>query len=108
MVVSPAAAVTSVDGEIRAILSPSTTMAWLVRNSPVRTLSTPPARITVLFGAGACALAVVVIAISVARTAAMATPDRLISRPDLACDHAFFKTFIQAPRCKLTLGTRRV
>ncbi len=106
IVVSPGAAVISLDGAICAILSPSITMAWLVRNSPVRTLSTRPARITVLFGA--CALAVIAIPASVVRATATTAPHRLISPHALACDNEFFKTFIQAPRCELAIGTRRV
>jgi len=40
IVASAAAAVTSLDGAIWTILSPSITMAWFARDSPVRTLST--------------------------------------------------------------------
>src|SRR4029077_6467213 len=106
MVVSPAAALISLDGAIWAILSPSITIAWFVFNSPVRTLSTRPARITVLFGAGACALAVIAVTASVATANAISTGRRRISRPALARVIKFFKTFIQAPRCELAFVTR--
>src|SRR6266478_4289596 len=108
IVVSPGAAATSLEGAICAILSPSITIAWLARNSPVRTLSTRPARITVLFGEGNCALEVVAIPASVTNAHAKATPHRRISSPALAGDNEFFKAFIQAPRFELAIGTRRV
>jgi hypothetical protein len=55
IVMSSPLAGTSAEGAICVILSPVITMDWFVRNAPVRTSSTRPARITVLFGAGACA-----------------------------------------------------
>src|SRR5256885_15268210 len=106
MVVAPGAAGPSRDGAIGVILSPSITMAWLARNSPVRTLSTRPARITILFGA--CAPAVIAIPASVASTAAATTPGRLIRHHSLACEIESFKASIKTPHGPLLVGTRRV
>jgi len=61
-----------------------------------------------LFGAGACALAVIAVPASAARTTAMTTPHPLISRRAPTRNNEFFKPFIQAPRCELAYGTRRV
>jgi len=79
----------------------------LARNSPVRTLSRCPARITALFG-GDCALAVIAIPASMARIATMTAPLQAISRIELTGDIEFFEAFIKTPHCELAFETRRV
>src|SRR5260370_39544738 len=106
IVVSPAAALISLDGAICAILSPSITMAWFAFNSPVRTLSTRPARMIVFFGAGACALDVVAIPARAAKANAITICHRRIFRFAIAGDGRYLKPFFQAPRSELTIGTR--
>jgi hypothetical protein len=72
----------------------------------VRTLSTCPARITVLFGAWA--LAVFAVPDSAVTIKVKTAPHLLISRHALASAIEFFKPLIQAPRCELAYETRRV